>query len=89
MPFLPVRNVNVIVRCASVSEQGATAHWFFASSATPASGTLTPSSGIAKVCDARSGSSVAIGLPSRVISPTIPRGPPQYGFRRPVAVSYW
>src|SRR5204863_5460526 len=89
VPFLPVRMVNVIVVCACANVHGATLHWFFASSATPFSGTLTPRSGTAKVCDARSGSSVGVGLPSTVISPTIPRGPPQYGFRSPVAVSYW
>ena len=77
------------VVCASASVHGATLHWFLASSATPSSGTLTPRSGIANVCEARSGSSVGVGLPSIVITPTMPRGPPQYGLRSPVAVSYW
>src|SRR5581483_11274215 len=88
VPALPVRNVNVTVVCASASVHGATLHWFFALSATPLSGTLTPRSGIANVCEARSGSSVGVGFPSTFIRPTIPRGPPQYGLRSPVAVSY-
>ena len=67
-----------------------TAHWFGALSPTPFSGTLTPRSGIANVCEARSGSRFLSGFPSTVIVLlTMPRGCPQNGFRRPVAVSYW
>src|SRR5579859_2029319 len=89
VPALPVRMVNVLVLCASLSVHGATLHWFFALLATPFNGTLTPRSGTANVCDARLGSSVGTGFPLTPIRPTIPRGPPQYGLRSPVAVSYW
>ena len=90
VPRLPVRNVNVIVLCASAKVQGAMLHWFFALSATPFSGTLMPRSGTANVCDARSGLSTSSVLPSVVIvPPTVPRGWPQNGFRNPVAVSNW
>jgi hypothetical protein len=66
-----------------------TLHWFLALSGTPFSGTVTPRSGIAKVCEARSGFSFLSGLPSTIIvPPMIPSGRPQNGFRRPVAVSY-
>src|SRR5205085_729890 len=47
VPALPVRIVKTTVVWASASVHGATLHWFFALSATPFSGTLTPKSGIA------------------------------------------
>jgi hypothetical protein len=67
---------------------GATLHWFFALSAIPLSGTLTPSSGIANVCDARSVQdrdrlAVHGGLADD------PERSPRMDCRRPVAVSYW
>ena len=86
---MPVLKVKVIVLCASARVQGATLHWFFALSATPLRGTVTPSSGIANVCEARSGFKIGIGLPLTFARPMIPSGRPQNGLRRPVAVSYW
>ena len=81
----------MIVLCAIVfGSQGAKSHWFLALSATPFSGTVTPRSGIAKVCEARSGLSFLSCLPSTVmVPPMVPSGRPQNGLRRPVAVSNW
>src|SRR5436305_10541719 len=89
VPRLPVLKVNTIVLCASASVHGATLHWFGALSPTPLSGTLTPSSGIANVCEVRLGSRVLGGFPFTVSGPTVPWNPPQHGLRSPVAVSYW
>jgi hypothetical protein len=80
--------VKVMVWCAIDSWQGVTAHWLGAVSPTPGSATLTPMSGIAKVCEARVGSIAAYGFPSIVsVPPTVPRGCDQSGFRSPLAPS--
>jgi hypothetical protein len=84
----PVLKLKVIVLWASAKVQGATLHWFFALSAIPLSGTLTPSSGIANVCDARSVQdrdrlAVHGGLADD------PERSPRMDCRRPVAVSHW
>ena len=71
--WLPLTLLNDALR--EISVQGATLHWFFASSATPLSGTVRPSSGTANVWDARSGSRTFRVLPSTlIVPPAVPRG---------------
>src|ERR1700730_1207984 len=89
LPGLPVINEKVTVVCVCARVHGATLHGFFAFFATPLSGTDTPRSGIANVCDARFGSSTFNVLPSTlIVPPIVPRGWPQKALRKPVAVSY-
>src|ERR1700749_2719914 len=83
-PLPGVRNVNVIVSWSVLSGHGALAHGFFAESGTPYSGTDTPICGIAKMCEAASGSIVTVGLPlSPNVPPMIPVACAMNGLRRP------